>query len=510
MEQRTSRIARNTLMLYIRMLITMGIGLYTGRVILNALGIEDYGIYGVVGGIVSISTLLTSSISSALGRFLTFEIGRGDKERLKMTFSTAIIVQVIIAAVIFLIVEAAGVWFLTHKMVIPIERMYAAKWVLQISLVTCIMGLLRSPFSAVIIAREKMSFFAWLTIIESAAKLLIAMLITMSPIDKLIFYSLLGLGVSISISALCVFYGRRNFDECRNIRFKYHKTLFKEIFSFAGWNFIGTSSALLRDQGSNILLNLFGGPAINAARGVSNQVVNAVTRFSENFMMALTPQITKSYANGEWDYMMKLIYRGSRFSFYILLTLSLPVLFNTEYLLTLWLKTVPQHAVLFVQLTLIYCLIESLSTTLIHAMLATGKIRKYQIVVGGVNLLNFPASYLCLKQGAIPEVVVIIAIIMSSISLFLRIYMLRGMINLSARDFTRRVILNVLVVTALSSITPWLLDEYLKGGVIEVVVASAISATTTICIIYFVGCDIYERRFVNKRIVSLFKRFQRP
>ncbi|MFI3295233.1 MAG: hypothetical protein R3Y19_04360 [Rikenellaceae bacterium] len=332
----------------------------------------------------------------------------------------------------------------------------------------------------------------------------------MSPIDKLIFYSLLGLGVSISISALCVFYGRRNFDECRNIRFKYHKTLFKEIFSFAGWNFIGTSSALLRDQGSNILLNLFGGPAINAARGVSNQVVNAVTRFSENFMMALTPQITKSYANGEWDYMMKLIYRGSRFSFYILLTLSLPVLFNTEYLLTLWLKTVPQHAVLFVQLTLIYCLIESLSTTLIHAMLATGKIRKYQIVVGGVNLLNFPASYLCLKQGAIPEVVVIIAIIMSSISLFLRIYMLRGMINLSARDFTRRVILNVLVVTALSSITPWLLDEYLKGGVIEVVVASAISATTTICIIYFVGCDIYERRFVNKRIVSLFKRFQRP
>lgn len=506
MDQRGSRIAKNTLMLYIRMFITMGIGLYTGRVILDALGVEDFGIYNVVAGVVGMFSLLTGSLSSAISRFITFEIGSGNVERLRRVFSTSIVIQIVLAVLIAILVESVGLWFLNNKLVIPPDRMYAARWVLHISTLTCVIGLLKVPYNATIIAHERMSLFAILTVVESISKLAVAYFIMISPIDRLIFYAILTGGVSLVISGLYFVYGRVHFQECRNIKLRYHKSIFREMFSFAGWNFIGSSSAVLRDQGINILLNLFWGATVNAARGVSMQVVNAITQFSSNFMIALTPQITKSYASGDMDYMMRLVFRGSRFSFYLLLILSLPIFLNTSYILNLWLKEVPEYTVLFIQLTIVYCLIETLSRTLITSMAATGKIRNYQIIVGGVGgLLNFPLAYLVLWLGARPEMVVVTIIFASLVCLGLRLYLLRGMIGLSAKKFLRDVVLNVIKVTALSLFVPFVLDSYLDEGMLSLVLTTMICVVTTGLAVYFVGCDRYEREFFRGKIDSILK-----
>lgn len=381
--ENNKRIARNTLLLYFRMLFLMIISLYTSRIVLNALGVEDFGIYNVAGGVVAMFSILSGSLSAAISRFITYELGKNNVLKLKTIFSSAITIQIGLGIVIAFFAETIGIWFLNTQMNIPIERMTAANWVLQFSIITFIINLISVPYNAVIIAHEKMSAFAYISIFEAIGKLLIAYLITISPIDKLIFYAILMCGVAIAIRLLYGYYCKRHFDECR-FHFIWNKQIFQQIFSFAGWNFIGASSAVLRDHGGNIIINLFCGPTVNAARGIAFQVNNAIQGFVSNFMTALNPQITKSYAAKNYTYMMTLIFQGARLSFYMLLLLSLPIIINTHYLLTLWLNTVPEHTVLFVRLVLIFAMSESISGPLITAMLATGNIRNYQIIVGGL------------------------------------------------------------------------------------------------------------------------------
>lgn len=378
------RIAKNTLLLYIRMLFLMAVNLYTSRVVLNVLGVEDFGIYNVVGGVVAMFSMLSGSLSAAITRFITYELGTGDRESLKRIFSSAVTIQIGLAVLIILLAEAIGVWFLNIKMNIPDARIVAANWVFQFSILTFAINLISVPYNASIIAHERMSAFAYISILEAIGKLAIAFLIVVSPMDKLIFYAILMCAVALIVRFAYGIYCKRNFEEC-TYHFIFDKDLLKRMFGFAGWNFIGATSAVLRDQGGNVVINLFCGPAVNAARGIAFQVNNAVSGFVTNFMTALNPQITKSYAAGDRDYMMTLIYQGARLSFYMLLLLSLPVLINTHYILELWLKTVPEHAVLFVQLVLVFAMSESISHPLITAMLATGKIRNYQLVVGGLQ-----------------------------------------------------------------------------------------------------------------------------
>ena len=345
--ENNKRIAKNTLLLYFRMLLLMVVSLYTSRVVLNALGVEDFGIYNVVGGVVAMFTVISGSLSAAISRFITFELGKGDGEGLKNTFSAAVTIQLLLSLVIVLLIESVGVWFLNAKMTIPADRLAAANWVLQFSIVTFVINLVSVPYNATIIAHERMSAFAYISIFEAVGKLAVAFLITVSPIDRLVFYAVLMCAVAVSVRLMYGRYCKRHFTEC-TYRFRWDKELLRRMSGFAGWNFIGAASAVLRDQGGNIVINLFAGPAVNAARGISVQVNNAVTGFVQNFMTALNPQITKSYASGDRDYMMTLIYQGARLSFYMLLLLSLPVLVNTHYILGLWLKTVPGHTVLFV------------------------------------------------------------------------------------------------------------------------------------------------------------------
>lgn len=500
----SKRIAKNTLMLYFRMLLLMGVTLYTSRVVLSALGVEDYGIYNVVGGVVAMFTMISGSLSSAISRFITFELGKGNQEKLNTIFSTSVIIQFVIGFIIVILVESVGVWFLENKMVIPVERLTAAMWVLQFSLLTLVINLISIPYNAAIIAHERMSAFAYISIIEATGKLAIAYFITISPIDKLIFYAILMAVVALIVRFTYSIYCRRHFDECK-FRWVFDKELLKEMFGFAGWNFIGVSSALMRDQGGNILINMLGGgPVVNAAQGIATQVKSAIMQFSSNFMMALNPQITKSYANGNHTYMMTLIFQGARLSFYMLLSLSLPVIISAPYVLTLWLKEVPEHTIAFVRLALIFGMCESISSPMITAMLATGKIKAYQLVVGGFQMMNLPLSYLCLKLGAPPEAVLCVAIFISMCCLGSRLYMLRGMIKLSIRGFLKSVFLNVVSVSAIAVAIPYFARGHIADNFLGFIAVSLICAVSTLITIYFVGCNKNERKFVNDK-VSQFK-----
>ena len=504
--QNNKRIAKNTLLLYFRMLLTMAVSLYTSRVVLSTLGVEDYGIYNVVGGVVAMFSVISGSLSAAISRFITYELGKGDREKLTRIFSSSVTIQLGLGLIILILAEAIGVWFLNVKMNIPESRMYAANWVFQLSIVTFIINLISVPYNAAIIAHEKMSAFAYISILEVSAKLLIVYMLLISPIDRLIFYAILMASVALIIRFVYGYYCKRNFEEC-TYHIIFDKELLKKMFGFAGWNFIGASSAVLRDQGGNIVINLFCGPAVNAARGIAYQVNSAVNGFVSNFMVALNPQITKSYASGDREYMMTLIYQGARLSFYILMILSLPVIINVDYILGLWLKTVPEHTSTFIQLVLVFTMSEAISNPLITAMLATGNIRNYQIVVGGLQLMNLPISYVLLRNGCMPETVLIVAICLSQCCLATRLYMLRGMIGLSVRKYIHKVYLNVLIVTALSAIIPCLLSYYLSETFISFITICVISVICTLTVIYFVGCDKKERQFILSKLIAIKRKF---
>ncbi len=499
---KNKRIAKNTLLLYFRMLFMMVVSLYTSRVVLNALGVEDFGIYNVVGGVVAMFSMLSGSLSAAITRFITYELGTGNKENLKKIFSSAVTIQLGLALLIILLAEAIGVWFLNVKMNIPADRMIAANWVFQFSILTFAVNLVSVPYNASIIAHERMSAFAYISILEAAGKLAIAFLIMISPIDRLIFYAILMCAVALTVRFTYGTYCKRHFEEC-TYHFRFDRDLLKRMFSFAGWNFIGASSAVLRDQGGNVVINLFCGPAVNAARGIAFQVNNAISGFVTNFMTALNPQITKSYAAGDRDYMMTLIYQGARLSFYMLLLLSLPVIINTHYILVLWLKIVPEHAVLFIQLVLIFAMSESISNPLVTAMLATGNIRNYQIVVGGLQMMNLPVSYALLRIGMFPEIVMVVAIVISQCCLAARLVMLRGMIGLSVRKYLKKVYINVAAVTIISAVIPLLASSLLDESFFHFVLLCLIAVLCTGTTIFYVGCNKEERQFVLNKLHTI-------
>lgn len=504
----SKRIAKNTMLLYVRMLFLMLISLYTSRIILNAMGIVDYGIYNVVGGVVAMFSVLSGSLSAAISRFITFELGKGDSDKLRRVFISSINVQILLIIIITILLEIVGIWFLNHKMIIPLDRMKAANWVFQFSVITFGFHLWSVPYNAAIIAHEKMSAFAYISIFQALAKLAIAFLILKNPFDRLIYYGCLTLLVGIIQRFLYTTYCKRHFVEC-NYKFAFYKDTTKELFGFAGWNFIGAASAVLRDQGGNLIINLFFGPAVNAARGVAMSVNGAVAGFVTNFMMALNPQITKSYASGDYQYMFGLIFQGARLSYYILLILALPILFTTQYLLDAWLGVVPEHAANFVRLVLIFTMSESLASPLVTAMLATGKIRNYQIIVGGCQLLNLPLSYFFLSCGFPPETVFFVAIGVSVLCEMTRLIMLRGMIHLSVRAFMKNVYLNVIFVTIISMICPYLLTTYVKlNNIGNFVILCLVSLLSAVVSIYVIGCNRDDKDIIHKSVAKLVNRIK--
>ena len=489
------RIAKNTMMLYVRMFVLMLVGLYTSRVVLNALGETDYGVYSVVGGVVAMFSMISGALNSAVSRFITFELGKNNPERLNRVYCTSVNIQLILALIIVLLAEPIGLWFIENKMTIDPARIPAATWVLHFSLLAFVINLMSVPQMASITAHEKMSAYAYIGILDGLLRLGVAFMIVSAPFDRLVYYAMLMAGVVLIVRLTYGIYCRIHFPECR-YRFVFDRPLVKEMFAFAGWNFIGVTSGVLRDHGGNILVNLFAGPVVNAARGVAVQLNGAVQSFVTNFMTAVNPQITKSYAAGDYKYVFALIGKSSRMSFYMLSLMAIPIIFNADLLLQIWLKEVPEHTTLFVQLFLMFALSESLSLPLITSMLATGRIRNYQLVVGGIQLLNLPVSYIFLKMGAIPEITVVVAIALSHVCLFARLIMFSRASGFSVPGFVREVYVNAMKVAVSAAAIPLVMTFVLPEGLWWSVLHLGVSLLWTAGVIFFVGCGKDDRAFL--------------
>lgn len=497
---RGTRIAKNTLMLYIRMFALMLVGLYTSRVVLASLGENDFGIYNVVGGVVAMFTVISGALNSAIQRFITFELGKGADAQETKVYSTAVIIQFALALIIVILAEPIGLWFIDNKMTIDPSRIPAARLVLQFSLLAFVVNLMSVPQMASITAHERMSAYAWIGILDGFLRLGVALFIAHSSSDRLVMYAALMAGAVLTVRLAYIIYCRVNLPDCR-FRLIFDRSLIKEMFAFAGWNFIGVTSGVLRDHGGNILVNLFSGPAVNAARGVAVQLNGAVQGFLTNFMAAVNPQITKSYASGEKEYMFTLVRRSSRLSFCLLYLIALPVIFNADYLLGLWLKEVPAHASFFVQLFLIFALSESMSNPMITAMLATGDIRRYQLVVGGLQLLNLPISYVFLKLGAMPEVTVMVAIAISQVCLWARLIMLNKATGFPILPFVSEVYVTLLLrVVCVTLVIPLLVNMVRPVGFAGFVVSAATCVIVTLVVVWGLGLEPEERRWVMDKL----------
>lgn len=495
------RIAKNTLLLYVRMLFIMGVSLYTSRVVLNTLGVEDYGIYNVVGGVVAMFGFINGAMSSATQRFITFALGKGDMDNLQKVFSTTLQIHALIATIILILGETVGLWFMYTQMQIPADRMDAAFWVLQCSIMSAIVMIVSVPYNADIIAREKMSAFAYISILEAVLKLAIVFLLLVFTQDKLVLYSALVLCVQLFIRFCYGRYCNKHFPESK-YRHVWDKRLFKEMTGFAGWSMFGNLSAVLYGQGLNMLLNVFFGPVVNAARAVAVQVQSVMQQFVSNFQMALNPQITKTYAKGEMDEMHQLMFRSARFSFYLLFLLSLPVLFETDFILTIWLKTVPDNTVTFLRIIICTSLIYTLANPLIIANQATGKVRRYQAVCGSILLLILPVSYVCLKLGCPAYSVFIVHFCMEALTQLARIIMLRPLIGVKIKDFFKHIYARVFIVIVLSSIAPATVYYNMNDTVLRFFVLSVACLLSVSIVVYSVGLSQSERTFVKSKVLT--------
>ncbi len=497
------RIAKNTLFLYFRTLIIMVVSLYTSRVVLNTLGVEDYGIYNVVGGVVAMFSVISGTLSSAISRFITFELGTRNTERTNKIFSSSVNIQFTIALLVLIIGEIAGIWFINNKMNIPTQRLDAANWVLHCSLLSFCINLLCVPYNACIIAHEKMKAFAYVSIMEAMLKLGVCFLIIISPLDKLVTYSTLLVGVSLIIRSIYTIYCHRHFEES-HYKFIFDKQILKEMTGFAGWNFFTNSAYIFNTQGVNILINLFFGVSLNAARGIATQVDHAVMQFVTNFTTALNPQITKNYAAGNRDAMFTLVCRGAKFSFFLLFILSLPVLIETEYILTLWLKIVPPHAVNFVRLSIVASMVHIVGKTGYTAMMATGKIRNYVLWITIIGCLVFPLTWIAFELGAFPESTYIVFIVVYILVECVRLWIMKKQLDFPIMMFVNEVIFKIMVVSILSAIIPFVFVQYMGESWLRTLCSVLICFICSITVIFLCGLTKAEssqiKDMVRKKI----------
>ena len=495
----SKRIARNTLLLYVRMLLLLFIGLFTSRVVLAALGETDYGVYNAVGGMVTVFTFLTASISSAISRFLAFELGNGgDATRMRKLFSAGIAIQLVFALVLVILAETAGLWFLHHRMNIPDGRMGAAEIVLQCSLVALVIQLLAIPYNAAIIAREKMSAFAFISLLEAGLKLAVALMVKYCLNDRLVLYAFLMAAVALVVRMSYGYYCRRHFPESRG-KLIVDRSLLREIFSFSGWNFFGSSSYVLNTQGVTILVNIFFGVALNAARGVALQIENIAKQFVSNFLTAINPQITKSWASGNRDYCFSLVAKGVKFSLLVILAFFLPLYFEAECALDLWLAKVPAHSADFVRLALVGLLVDMVGNPLLTLILATGKVRNYYLLTGLTSYLCLPLAWLAFKLGAPVEWSYVSFILIYLIVLLERFVMARRIASFPLGKFFRSLA-PMLQVFALAFALAFLAHLLMPQGILRLLLVCAVSWLALLGFTCLLALTPGERAFLTRKL----------
>lgn len=502
MNQKSSnkQIAKNTLFLYLRMIVSIAVNLYTVRILWDVLGVDNYGIYNVVGGIVMMFAFLNTAMVASSQRFISYELGRGDMVRLQKTFSISILVHVFLAVLILILAETIGLWFLNHKLNIPFDRLDAANWVYQCSILSFMVTIVSVPYNACIVAHEHMKVYGYFGIIDVFLKLGVVLLVAILPFDRLIAYSVLILVVLVIMRLLYGGYCRKYFEECKFCHFK-DKSLIKDMFSFAGWSFLGNMGFSVRDQGINIILNMFFGVTVNAAKGIANQVGTVINGFASNFTMAVNPQITKRYATGEYEGMLELVDNGCKFALLLMSIVVIPVFFSADTLLHLWLGEVAPYTVGFLQLTLIMSLIDCVVSPITTALQATGRIKKFQIIISCIMIANLPLAWLWLKMELNPYVVIIIAIMTSALALCVRLMLLHELIQFSYRKFFMNVYSRTLPCILLSSLFTWWSNSWFEKTLVGLVCYASISVLATVLIISFIALSKTQRQMVFEKIV---------
>lgn len=494
------RIAYNTIMLYIRMIFLLGVSFYTTRAILQTLGVVDLGIYNVVGGVVTMFSFISGSLSTASSRFITYSLGQGNIEELKNTFNSIVSVHFILGLLILLLAETIGFWFVLNKLVIPSDRMVSAVWVYQSSVFSAFLVVLSTPFNSIIIAHERMSAFAYISIYEALTKLFIVVLLSFIELDKLITYSLLLVLVQISVILIYINYCRKHFLESR---FKMSWSFFrmKKIFSYTGWVMTGSFAFICCTQGLNILLNLFFGPAVNAARALANQLQGAVDRFTSNFQTAVTPQITISYAQGNIERMHTLVLASSKFGALLMLLLSVPIIIVTDFILDLWLGYVPNHTVEFVRIMLLVGIISAMKNPTMAAIHATGRIKKIEIVEMFSLLSIVPISYIMLYSfRATAEAVMFAYLLVEFYTQLLRVWIVYPEVGMKRVMFFTHVLYPVVVSCVVSIGISFLIKDFFSASFFNSLLSVVFSGLTTILVIFILGLSRYERKYLLSKL----------
>jgi len=489
------------------MIIVMGVSLFTVRIVLNALGITDYGIYNVVGGITALFVFLSNTMAHASQRFFAFELGRKDDQALKAIFNTNMTIYALISLIVLILTETIGLWFLNTKMIIPPERIVAANWIYQFSILSFLASMFSTPYKAVILAREKMSIFAYISIIEVLAKLLVAYLMIVVIYDKLKFYAILHFFVIGGISLSYILFCTKRYAECR-FAFSWDKQNLAKILSYTGWSFYGHAAMSLRGQGINIILNLFFGPIVNAARGVAFQVDAAISNFYTSFFTAVKPQIIKLYAQGNNKEMLNLIYRSSRFCYFLVLIVAVPVLLETPYILKLWLVDIPDYTILFTRIIIATTMIDSITLSLSASADATGNIRNYQLIIGSILLMNVPLCWLVLKLGFPPQSAMYVVLGISIVILFIKTFFARKMVNLSIKAFFNKVIFTIMIVTLVSFLAPIIIVSFINSGFFRLCITIATTLSWSAISIFLIGLSKNEKSFFISVIKKKIKSYQ--
>lgn len=494
------RIAKNTAFLYLRMIVVMIVSLFTSRITLSVLGVSDYGVYNVVGGTVSMLSVLTGAISVATGRYLTYALGLGDMNGLKKVFSTALNIHIILGVIIIVIAELVGIWFLNNKLNILPDRMGAANWILQFSIFTFVVGIIAIPYTSSIISHEKMNLYAYLSLYDVFIKLGIVYLLYITPIDKLISYGFLLMLANLSTQIIYIIFCRRKFEECR-FRLILDKSLIKEMTSFIGWAFCGNAAVIAKNQSLSILLNVFFGTVVNAAQGIAMQVNNAVTSFIRNFMTAVNPQITKSYAQSNFDYLYMLIIRSAKFSIYLALLLIIPIIMHIDTILDVWLVEVPQHANNFVNLILIYTVVECFISPLLTALLATGKIKNYEIGITVIYIVNIITVYLFFKLGSKPEMAFVLNIVFKVIVLLLLFLQGSRQFSFPVGRFIKEAMIRPLIIFLIGLAVIFLYSKLiLQTTFLSFSISCIVTETMLMITIWFYGLTNTERDFIRNNV----------
>ncbi len=504
--QSNKRIATNTILLYFRMFVIMAVNLYASRVILQTLGVSDYGLYNVVAGFVSLFTFANSTLTAGTQRFLSYSLGKGEEDYIVRVFNTAFCIHLLFAILFGLFIEPIGIWYISDYMNIPSGREDAALWVFNFSVLSMMVNIIQVPFNAAITSHERFNIYAYMSIYDGSMKLFIVYLLQISSIDKLILYSILYFVVTLSTATIYNLYCRKNIKDCKiALKSGFDKGVFKEIGVFSGWNTIGSIASLSSGQGVNLVINFFLGTIINASRGISVQVASVVNQFVSNFMSAVNPQLVKLYAERNISDMYKLGQNASKYGAILMLCICVPFIVEMDYVLKLWLGEVPVHTAVFTSLSLIQAIVTALYTPLVTMLHATGRMKYPNIFCGTILMLIVPITYILLRYNVNIDTVIAINILPWVCSLFVSLYLLHRYIGIEISKFLINVIFRVLAIAAINFPFTVLISSFMSQSFLRLTIVTICSVCITALLTYVLGLDKVYRNKINHLIIKKIK-----